>query len=113
PDEIYNLAAQSHVRVSFDKPQYTAAVKAAGALNALEAARLLNQRKPTRIYQASTSEMFGGMPHTAPQDENTPFHPRSPYACSKVAAYFHTINYRESYDLFACNGILFNHESPL
>ncbi len=113
PDEIYNLAAQSHVRVSFDKPGYTQAVNAEGCLNLLEAVRLLNQRKPVRFYQASTSEMFGGLPGTVPQNENTRFHPRSPYATAKVAAFHHTVNYREAYDLFACNGILFNHESPL
>ena len=113
PDEIYNLAAQSHVRVSFDKPAYTQSVNAAGALNVLEAVRLLNQKKPVRFYQASTSEMFGGLPETAPQTETTPLHPRSPYATAKVAAFHHTMNYREAYDLFACNGILFNHESPM
>ena len=113
PDEIYNLAAQSHVRVSFDKPMYTQQVNADGALNVLEAARFLNKRKTVRVYQASTSEMFGGLPGTVPQSESTPFHPRSPYACAKVAAFHHTVHYRESYDLFACNGILFNHESPM
>ncbi len=113
PDEIYNLAAQSHVRVSFDKPGYTQAANAEGCLNLLEAMRLLNQRKPVRFYQASTSEMFGGLPGTVPQSENTRFHPRSPYATAKVAAFHHTVNYREAYGLFACNGILFNHESPL
>lgn len=112
PDEIYHLAAQSHVRISFDKPSYTHAVNALGALHILEAARMLNARKPVRLYQASTSEMFGGLPGTAPQSEQTPFHPRSPYAVSKVAAFHHTVNYREAYSLFACNGILFNHESP-
>lgn len=113
PDEIYNLAAQSHVRVSFDEPVYTHAVNAQGALHVLEAAKVLNRRKEVRVYQASTSEMFGGLPGTAPQSESTPLHPRSPYAVSKVAAFHHTMNYRESYDLFACNGILFNHESPV
>lgn len=113
PDEIYNLAAQSHVRVSFDKPAYTQSVNAQGTLNVLEAVRLLNQRKSVRFYQASTSEMFGGLPETAPQSETTPLHPRSPYATAKVAAFHHTMNYREAYDLFACNGILFNHESPM
>ncbi|MBX3437095.1 MAG: GDP-mannose 4,6-dehydratase [Planctomycetaceae bacterium] len=113
PDEIYNLAAQSHVRVSFDKPAYTQSANADGCLNLLEAVRLLNQRKPVRFYQASTSEMFGGLPETVPQSEQTRFHPRSPYATAKVAAFHHTVNYREAYGLFACNGILFNHESPL
>lgn len=113
PDEIYNLSAQSHVRVSFDKPIFTHQVNAVGALHVLEGARLLNRTKPVRVYQASTSEMFGGIPGTAPQSEATPFHPRSPYACAKVAAFHHTVNYRESYGLFACNGILFNHESPM
>jgi GDPmannose 4,6-dehydratase len=112
PDEVYNLAAQSHVRVSFDKPIFTHQVNALGALHVLEGARLLNRSKPVRVYQASTSEMFGGLPGSAPQSERTPFHPRSPYACAKVAAFHHTVNYRESYGLFACNGILFNHESP-
>ncbi|MGD9857658.1 MAG: GDP-mannose 4,6-dehydratase [Planctomycetaceae bacterium] len=113
PDEIYNLAAQSHVRVSFDKPAYTQSANADGCLNLLEAVRLLNQRKPVRFYQASTSEMFGGLPETVPQSEQTRLHPRSPYATAKVAAFHHTVNYREAYGLFACNGILFNHESPL
>jgi GDPmannose 4,6-dehydratase len=113
PDEIYNLAAQSHVRISFDKPGYTQAANAVGTLNVLEAVRLLNQRKLVKFYQASTSEMFGGLHGTAPQSELTPFHPRSPYATAKVAAFHHTVNYREAYGLFACNGILFNHESPL
>jgi GDPmannose 4,6-dehydratase len=113
PDEIYNLAAQSHVRVSFDKPAYTQQVNADGALNVLEGTRLLSTRKPVRVYQASTSEMFGGLPGSAPQSETTPFHPRSPYASAKVAAFHHTVNYREAYGLFACNGILFNHESPM
>lgn len=113
PDEIYNLGAQSHVRVSFDKPMYTQQVNADGALNVLEAARLLNRTKQVKVYQASTSEMFGGLPGTVPQSEKTPFHPRSPYGCAKVAAFHHTVHYRESRDLFAANGILFNHESPL
>jgi GDPmannose 4,6-dehydratase len=113
PDEIYNLAAQSHVRVSFDTPLYTQQVNADGALNVLESARVLNNRKPVRVYQASTSEMFGGMPGTVPQSETTPFHPRSPYGCAKVAAFYYTVHYRESCGLFACNGILFNHESPM
>jgi GDPmannose 4,6-dehydratase len=111
PDEIYNLGAQSHVRVSFDQPVYTLMSDGVGALNVLEAARLLSKRKPVRVYQASSSEMFGMVLET-PQTEKTPFNPQSPYACSKVYAYFQTINYRRSYDLFACNGILFNHESP-
>ena len=112
PDEIYNLAAQSHVRISFDKPCYTAEVTALGALHVLEAARMLHQKKEVRLYQASTSEMFGGLPETAPQDENTPFHPRSPYGCAKLFAHAQTVNYREAYGMFACCGILFNHESP-
>lgn len=111
PDEIYNLAAQSHVRVSFDKPLYTVDVTANGALRVLEAARQLNKRHPVRVYQASSSEMFGDVRET-PQTEATPFYPRSPYACAKVFAFHQTVNYREAYDLFACNGILFNHESP-
>jgi GDPmannose 4,6-dehydratase len=111
PNEIYNLAAQSHVKVSFEKPVYTVDVDALGTLRLLEAARSLNQRKEVRFYQASSSEMFGKVVET-PQRETTPFHPRSPYACAKVYSYYQTINYRESYDLFACNGILFNHESP-
>ena len=112
PDEVYNLAAQSHVRVSFEKPSYTADVNAMGCLRLLEAVRLLNEKKSVRFYQASTSEMFGGLPGTAPQNEDTPFHPRSPYASSKVFAHHTVVNYREAYDLFACSGILFNHESP-
>jgi GDPmannose 4,6-dehydratase len=111
PDEIYNLGAQSHVRVSFDQPVYTLMTDGVGALNVLEAARLLNRRKQVRVYQASSSEMYGKVLET-PQRETTPFNPQSPYACAKVYAYFQTINYRRSYDLFACNGILFNHESP-
>ena len=111
PDEIYNLGAQSHVRVSFDQPVYTLMSDGVGALNVLEAARLQNKRKPVRVYQASSSEMFGKVLET-PQTETTPFNPQSPYACAKVYAYFQTINYRRSYDMFACNGILFNHESP-
>ncbi|MCL4111981.1 UNVERIFIED_CONTAM: hypothetical protein GTU68_062412 [Idotea baltica] len=113
PNEIYNLAAQSHVRVSFDKPGYTEQVNALGALNVLEAARELNHTKRVRVYQASTSEMFGGVPGSSPQNESTPFQPKSPYACAKIAAFHHTVNYRESYGMFACNGILFNHESPM
>ncbi len=111
PDEIYNLGAQSHVRVSFDQPVYTLMSDGVGALNVLEAARLLNKTKPVRVYQASSSEMFGMVLET-PQKETTPFNPQSPYACAKVYAYFQTINYRRSYNLYACNGILFNHESP-
>lgn len=110
PDEIYNLGAQSHVRVSFDQPLYTADVVGLGALRMLEAARELHRRKPVRFYQASSSEMYGAAP--PPQSEDTPFHPRSPYACAKLYAHWQTINYRESYGLFTCSGILFNHESP-
>jgi GDPmannose 4,6-dehydratase len=110
PDEIYNLGAQSHVRVSFDQPVYTLQTVGVGALNVLEAARLLNQRKPVRVYQASSSEMYGDVLET-PQCENTPFNPQSPYACAKVFAFHQTVNYRRSYDMFASNGILFNHES--
>ena len=108
PDEVYNLGAQSHVRVSFDQPVYTVNVDALGTLRLLEAVR--NGPKPPRFYQASSSEMFGSAP--PPQSEATPFHPRSPYACAKVYAFHQTVNYREAYGLFACNGILFNHESP-
>lgn len=108
PDEIYNLAAQSHVRVSFDIPEYTCDITANGALRLLEGIRHVGLK--TRFYQASSSEMFGAAP--APQNENTPFYPRSPYACSKLFAHTVTINYRESYGMFACSGILFNHESP-
>jgi GDPmannose 4,6-dehydratase len=111
PDEIYNLGAQSHVAVSFDSPEYTADVDALGTLRLLEAIRFLKLEKKTRFYQASTSELFGLVQET-PQKESTPFYPRSPYACAKLYAYWITINYRESYGLFACNGILFNHESP-
>ena len=111
PDEIYNLGAQSHVRVSFDQPVYTLMTDGVGALNVLEAARQLKETKPVRVYQASSSEMYGKVLET-PQTETTPFNPQSPYACAKVYAYFQTVNYRRSYDLFACNGILFNHESP-
>jgi GDPmannose 4,6-dehydratase len=109
PDEIYNLGAQSHVRVSFDIPDYTSEVVGLGALRLLEAVR--ESGLTPRYYQASSSEMFGQVAET-PQRETTPFHPRSPYACAKVYAYWITVNYRESYDMFACNGILFNHESP-
>jgi GDPmannose 4,6-dehydratase len=110
PDEIYNLGAQSHVRVSFDQPFYTLQTVGAGALNVLEAARLLNLEKPVRVYQASSSEMYGDVLET-PQTEDTPFNPQSPYACAKVYAFHQTVNYRRSYGLFASNGILFNHES--
>ncbi|HZL73586.1 MAG TPA: GDP-mannose 4,6-dehydratase [Planctomycetota bacterium] len=108
PDEVYNLAAQSHVQVSFLNPLYTAEVDALGTLGLLEAVRRCD--RPVRFYQASSSEMFGSAP--PPQDEKTPFHPRSPYGCAKVFSYWQTVNYREAYGLFACNGILFNHESP-
>lgn len=111
PDEIYNLGAQSHVRVSFDQPAYTFQATGGGALNILEAARQLNKRKSVRVYQASSSEMYGDVVET-PQRETTPFRPQSPYACAKVFAFHQTVNYRCSYDLFAVNGILFNHESP-
>ncbi len=111
PDEIYNLGAQSHVRVSFDAPAYTLQVVGAGALNVLEAARQLNKSKSVRVYQASSSEMYGDVLET-PQTERTPFRPQSPYACAKVYAFHQTVNYREAYGLFAVNGILFNHESP-
>jgi len=112
PDEIYNLGAQSHVRVSFDQPEYTADVVGMGVIRLLEALRGYQKHfnKQVRIYQASSSEMFGSAP--PPQSEATPFHPRSPYACAKVYAHHQMINYRESYGIFACNGILFNHESP-
>lgn len=110
PDEVYNLAAQSHVKISFDVPEYTAEADSLGVLRILEAVRRCSKRP--RFYQASTSELFGGLPGTAPQSENTPFHPRSPYAAAKLYAYWITVNYREAYGLFACNGILFNHESP-
>ena len=112
PDEIYNLGAQSHVRVSFDQPLFTVDVDALGTLRILEAARQLQQRRPVRIYQASSSEMFGKV-REVPQRETTPFHPRSPYACAKVFSFYQTVNYREAYALHASNGILFNHESPL
>ena len=111
PDEIYNLAAQSHVRVSFEMPEYTANADALGALRLLEAMRLLGLAETTRFYQASSSELFGTSP--APQSETTPFHPRSPYAAAKLYAYWITVNYREAYGMFAANGILFNHESPI
>lgn len=112
PDEIYNLAAQSHVAVSFDKPEYTANSDALGALRLLEAIRILGMEKRTRFYQASTSELFGAAKQS-PQNEMTPFYPRSPYAVAKLYAHWITVNYREAYGIFACNGILFNHESPL
>ena len=110
PTEIYNLAAQSHVKVSFEVPEYTADVDAVGTLRLLEAVRILGMEKSTRIYQASTSELFGKVCEV-PQTENTPFNPRSPYACAKVYGYWITRNYRDSYGMFTCNGILFNHES--
>jgi len=112
PDEIYNLAAQSHVGVSFETPEYTANSDAIGTLRVLEALRILGLEKKTRFYQASTSEMFGKV-QEVPQRETTPFYPRSPYGAAKVYAYWITVNYREAYGMFACNGILFNHESPL
>ncbi len=110
PDEIYNLGAQSHVRVSFDQPNYTLQAVGVGALNVLEAGRLLSKHKECRIYQASSSEMYGDVLEV-PQKETTPFNPQSPYACAKVYAFHQTVNYRRSYDMFASNGILFNHES--
>ena len=112
PDEIYNLAAQSHVAVSFEVPEYTADSDALGTLRILEAIRILGMEKKTRFYQASTSELYGLVQET-PQRETTPFYPRSPYAVAKLYAYWITVNYRESYGMFACNGILFNHESPI
>ncbi len=112
PDEIYNLAAQSHVQVSFEEPEYTANADGIGALRLLEAIRLLGLEKKTRFYQASTSELYGLVQET-PQKETTPFYPRSPYAVAKLYAYWITVNYREAYGIYACNGILFNHESPL
>jgi len=111
PDEIYNLAAQSHVAVSFEAPEYTADVDALGTLRILEAVRLLGMETKTRFYQASTSELFGKV-RESPQTENTPFYPRSPYGVAKLYAYWITVNYREAYGMYACNGILFNHESP-
>jgi GDPmannose 4,6-dehydratase len=110
PDEVYNLGAQSHVRVSFDQPLYTSDVVGLGTLRLLEATRHLHKSKPVRFYQASSSEMFGSA--GPPQGLDTPFHPRSPYACAKLYGHWQTINYREAYDMFACSGILFNHESP-
>ena len=112
PDEIYNLAAQSHVAVSFEEPEYTANSDALGALRILEAIRILKLEKRTRFYQASTSELYGLVQET-PQKETTPFYPRSPYAVAKLYAYWITVNYREAYGMYACNGILFNHESPV
>ena len=112
PDEIYNLAAQSHVAVSFEEPEYTANSDALGALRILEAIRILGLEKKTRYYQASTSELFGKV-QEVPQKETTPFYPRSPYAVAKLYAYWITVNYREAYGIYACNGILFNHESPI
>ena len=112
PDEIYNLAAQSHVAVSFEEPEYTANSDALGALRILEAVRLLGLEKKTRFYQASTSELYG-LVQEIPQKETTPFYPRSPYAVAKLYAYWITVNYREAYGIYACNGILFNHESPV
>jgi GDPmannose 4,6-dehydratase len=112
PDEIYNLAAMSHVKVSFDSPEYTANADGIGTLRLLEAIRILKLEKKTKIYQASTSELYG-LVQEIPQRETTPFYPRSPYAVAKMYAYWITVNYREAYNMFACNGILFNHESPL
>ncbi len=112
PDELYNLAAQSHVSVSFDEPEYTANTDALGTLRILETLRLLKLHEKTKFYQASTSELFGKV-QESPQSETTSFYPRSPYAVSKLFAYWTTVNYREAYDMFCCNGILFNHESPL
>ena len=112
PDEIYNLAAQSHVKVSFEEPEYTANSDALGTLRILEAIRILKLEKKTKYYQASTSELYGDVRET-PQNEKTPFYPRSPYGVAKLYAYWITINYREAYGIFACNGILFNHESPV
>ena len=112
PDEIYNLAAMSHVAVSFDTPEYTANADGIGTLRLLEAIRLLGMEKKTKVYQASTSELYGKV-QEVPQTEKTPFYPRSPYAVAKMYAYWITVNYREAYNIFACNGILFNHESPI
>ena len=112
PDEIYNLAAQSHVHVSFETPEYTANADGLGTLRILEAIRLLNLVQKTKFYQASTSELYG-MVQQVPQNENTPFYPRSPYAVAKLYGYWITVNYREAYNMYACNGILFNHESPI
>ncbi len=112
PDEIYNLAAQSHVAVSFETPEYTANADALGSLRLLEALRILGRERSTRYYQASTSELYGKV-REVPQNEDTPFYPRSPYAVAKLYAYWITVNYREAYGMYACNGILFNHESPI
>ncbi|HQW91965.1 MAG TPA: GDP-mannose 4,6-dehydratase, partial [Ferruginibacter sp.] len=112
PDEIYNLAAMSHVKVSFDTPEYTANADGIGTLRLMEAIRILGLEKKTRIYQASTSELYG-LVQEVPQRETTPFYPRSPYAVAKLYAYWIVVNYREAYNMYACNGILFNHESPL
>src|SRR6478736_1263594 len=112
PDEIYNLGAMSHVKVSFETPEYTANVDVHGTLRILEAVRLLGLTEKTKIYQASTSELYG-LVQEVPQSKKTPFYPRSPYAVAKMYGYWITVNYREAYDMYACNGILFNHESPL
>jgi len=112
PDEIYNLAAQSHVKVSYEMPEYTANTDGLGCLRLLEAIRILGLKEKTKFYQASTSELFSGKLGEAPQNENTPFYPKSPYGVAKLYAYWITVNYREAYNIFACNGILFNHESP-
>jgi GDPmannose 4,6-dehydratase len=112
PDEIYNLGAMSHVQVSFETPEYTANADGTGTLRILEAVRLLGLTKKTRVYQASTSELYG-LVQAVPQSETTPFYPRSPYAVAKLYAYWIIVNYREAYDMYACNGILFNHESPI
>jgi GDPmannose 4,6-dehydratase len=112
PDEVYNLAAQSHVKVSFESPEYTADADALGTLRLLEGIRLLGFESKTKFYQASTSELYGKV-QQVPQTEKTPFYPRSPYACAKLYAYWITVNYREAYNIYACNGILFNHESPI
>ena len=111
PDEVYNLGAQSHVAVSFESPEYTADIDAMGTLRLLEAIRILGLEKKTRFYQASTSELYGQV-QEIPQKETTPFYPRSPYAVAKLYAYWIAVNYREAYGMYACNGILFNHESP-
>ena len=112
PDEIYNLGAMSHVQVSFEEPEYVANTDAVGTLRILEAIRILGLEKKTKIYQASTSELYGKV-QTIPQNESTPFYPRSPYGVAKLYAYWISVNYRESYNMYVCNGILFNHESPL
>ena len=112
PDEIYNLGAMSHVKVSFDMPEYVADVDGVGTLRILEAVRLLRMTKKVKIYQASTSELYGKV-QEVPQSETTPFYPRSPYAVAKIYGFWITVNYREAYNMFACNGILFNHESPI